>query len=86
MLPPVGIEPRPLIASDSKSNTGGRGRQLVRLKVAGVANPSCSREASNPRLGPGSFWVFNAQISIPLRSRGSLLTSISTSNKIINLF
>ena len=36
------------------------GSQLLRLKVAGI-----------PLKGPGSFWVFNAQISILPHSRDS---------------
>ena len=54
------------------------GPQVLRPKVADVAKLSHSSEASNLRpgvqgllKGPGSFWVFNAQICILPISRDS---------------
>ena len=57
---------------------GQGGPQVLRAKVADVAKRSHAREASNlqpgsqgPLKGPGSFWVFNAQICILPHSRDS---------------
>ena len=54
------------------------GPQVLRLKVADVAKRSRASEVSNLRpgsrarlKGPGSFWVFNAQICILPHSRDS---------------
>ena len=53
------------------------GPQLVRLKVADVAKWSDERSEQSaagvqgPLKGPGSFWVFNAQICILTHSRDS---------------
>ena len=55
------------------------GPQLLRPKVADVVKRSCESEASNlwpgsralKLKGPGSFWVFNAQICILTHSRDS---------------
>ena len=64
------------------------GPQPPRPKVADVAKRSRASEASpeqagvqGPLKGPGSFWVFNAQICILLHSRDSfsfILTASST--------
>ena len=52
------------------------GPQLLRSKVADVAKRSRVSEVSNLQLGslkgPGTFWVFNAQIYILTHSRDSL--------------
>ena len=54
------------------------GAQVLRPKVADVAKCSRASEASNfaagvqgPLKGPGSFWVFSAQICILPHSRDS---------------
>ena len=54
------------------------GPQLLRPKVADVVKRSRASEVSNlqlgvqgPLKGPGSFWVFNAQICILTHSRDS---------------
>ena len=54
------------------------GPQLLRPKVADIAKRSCASEASilrpgfqGPLKGPGSFWVFDAQICILTHSRDS---------------
>ena len=56
----------------------GHGGQVLRPKVADAAKCSRTNEASNfvagvqgPSAGPGSFWVFNAQICILPHSRDS---------------
>ena len=48
---------------------GQGGTQVLRLKVANAAKWSHVSKVSNLHLGPGRFWVFNAQICILPHSR-----------------
>ena len=65
-------------ATGADPGFGQGGAQLLRLKVADVAKRSRAKRSEQsaagvqgPLKGPGSFWVFNAQICILTHSRDS---------------